>query len=127
MISSTITGDRATALAFARYARLVGDMSRPLEEAADAGRVAAVDRAPVLTGRLVDSIVVRSSREEATLTAGEGLDYAGVQNFGWPARGIAASQFMDAAEEVVDREAADDVSGELERLARVVGLRVATH
>lgn len=123
-VTATITGDRSTSAAFARYGRMVVDLEDPLEETVDAGERAAAAVTPVLSGALVRDYVVRATKTEATLTVGDRVDYAGVQNYGWPARGIEGKHFLEAAEEVIDRTAADAVSDELTRAARLAGLSV---
>lgn len=122
MLEVSIEGDRAVASAFARYSRMVEDLRDPLEDTVREGERVAVRLTPVLTGRLVNDFVRRSTRSEATLTVGEGVEYAGVQNYGWPARGIEGRHFVEGAQDVIDRTAGDAVSDELERAARLVGL-----
>lgn len=120
MLAVEIIGDREAARAFSRFAAYVDDMSRPLGDLAREGEGVAREVAPVLSGALVSSIVGEASRSEATVTAE--AEYAGVQNYGWPARNIEASRFMEAGEEAIDRRSVDEVEDELERIARVVGL-----
>lgn len=54
------------------------------------------------TGRLAGDVRGNRARGKAVVTAGRAsLPYAGVQNYGWPARNIAAQGFMQVADAVV--------------------------
>ena len=65
---------------------------------------AARDRAPVASGALVGSIRVEMALPDAAVVAGSpAVPYAGVQEFGWPARGIAGTHYLaDAADDQAD-------------------------
>lgn len=55
-------------------------------------------RAPKLSGRLARTVRGGASAKGATLMVGNNatIPYAGVINFGWPARGIKAQEFIYA-------------------------------
>lgn len=65
------------------------------------------ERTPVDSGDLVVSIRVEQATPSAAVVAGSpSIPYAGVQEYGWPARNIDAQHYMaDAAD-----ESADDVT-----------------
>jgi len=53
-----------------------------------------------VTGSLAGSVRGNRAKGRAVVTAGRGKsrDYAGVQNYGWPARNIPAQDFMQEAD-----------------------------
>lgn len=54
------------------------------------------------TGRLAGDVRGNRARGKAVVTAGRAsVPYAGVQNYGWPARNIRAQGFMQAADRIV--------------------------
>ena len=53
--------------------------------------------APRLSGRLAGTITPVASRSGATVTAGAGIEYAAVQENGWPRHGIQARRYMARA------------------------------
>lgn len=54
------------------------------------------------TGRLAGSVRGNRAKNKAVIAAGRAkVKYAGVQNYGWPKKNIAAQQFMQEAEEVL--------------------------
>ena len=68
----------------ARAGALLAETARPL--------------APVLTGRLAASIRSSGTKTAGVMRAGGGsVPYAGVQEFGWPARNIPAQPYGTAA------------------------------
>ena len=75
----------------------------PVESATLAGSLVS---APSVTGVEISSDVV----------------YAGVQNFGWPARNIAGRHFTDRTEQVLEDQAPAEHENELQSLIRRVGL-----
>lgn len=60
----------------------------------------AAAHAPRKSGRLAGDIRGNRAQSKAVVTAGRGsVPYAGAQNYGWPARGIAATAFMQKADQ----------------------------
>ena len=79
---------------------------------------------PVQSGRLVATLKASEGAGGIEIKAGGGsVVYAGVQNFGWPRRNIAAQRFMDAAAETIATEAPDELGSEIQSLIDRVGLR----
>jgi hypothetical protein len=70
------------------------------------GPVAALarSRARRLSGRLAGSIRVRATTTMARIEAGRGLEYGGVQHWGWPGHNIEPDLFLTEA--ITEREAA---------------------
>lgn len=64
-----------------------------LETARDTARDATTD-APVLTGRLRQSIKPQASGAQAEVVAGRNLRYAAPVHWGWPKHGIEENPFM---------------------------------
>lgn len=79
---------------------------------------------PVLTARLVRTLKARATADELLVSAGEGLEYAGVQNFGWAARNIRARRYLEGgpAQRAAEVEAPRIVEALLTRTARMAGL-----
>lgn len=84
---------------------------------------AAVPVVPTKTGRLVATLLATPGVGEVVLEAGGGLLYAGVQNYGWPSRNIAASRFSDPAAEAVEQEAPELLGSEIQNTIDRLGLR----
>lgn len=54
------------------------------------------------TGRLAGTVRGNRAKNKAIIAAGRGkVKYAGVQNYGWPRKNIAAQGFMQQADEVL--------------------------
>lgn len=54
------------------------------------------------TGRLASTLRGNRAKNKAVITAGRAkVKYAGVQNYGWPAKNIKAQGFMQEADEVL--------------------------
>lgn len=89
----------------------------------DALAVAGRPRAPVLMGNLAASIRSSGTKTAGVVRAGGGsVPYAGVQEFGWPARGIPAQPYLTAALIEVEPKVLALYHAELERiLANVHG------
>lgn len=76
---------------------------RAAELVADAAR----DRVPVKSGDLLGTIHVEPALPAAVVVAGSpAIPYAGVQEYGWPARGIEGSHYLEEAAD----DKADDVA-----------------
>ena len=59
---------------------------------------AARPAAPTLSGALAGTIRAGRGKTKAVIRAGRaGVPYAGVQHYGWPARGISAKPFLSGA------------------------------
>lgn len=84
---------------------------------------AASVRVPVKSGRLALSIRPGSAKQKAIVYAGNGrrgkngVPYAGVIHYGWPARSITARPFLDEARELRLEEATAKLIEELGHLA----------
>ena len=80
---------------------------------------AARPNAPTLSGALAGDIRAGKGKTKAVVRAGRAsIPYAGVQHYGWPARGIAAKPFLAAAVQSTRAQtfaALDDGIGELLR------------
>ena len=87
-----VQGDERLAATMKAAAKAVADMSGTSREAAELLAVSARGRAPVDTGALSQSITAEATHEGAQVSSD--LVYAGVQEWGWRARGIPAQPFM---------------------------------
>lgn len=77
-------------------------------------------RAPMLTGRLAGSIQATNGNNEVTITAGSGLEYAGVQEFGWPGHNIEGQHYMYKS--LDEANALQEIEGSIDEVIRRVGL-----
>ena len=83
----------------------------------------AKSRAPRQTGRLSSDVRPGLGKTRATVYAGRvGVPYAGVQEYGWPRRHIAAQPFLRPAADNEAQAAADVLVREMQRLINGVGL-----
>lgn len=94
-----MTGDRIEVRGRARLQRSTRDAARALadltdanKQAADVARRVAARKAPARSGRLRSSIRADGTRTDAVVTAG--APYAGVIEYGWPARNITAHGYL---------------------------------
>lgn len=90
--------------------------------AAEGARVASL-YAPRRTGRLAGDIRGNRAKSKAVIAAGRSsVPYAGPINYGWPKRGIAASGFMQKADQQMQPVAIQRLEDEINRIIRVKGL-----
>lgn len=90
--------------------------------AAEAAQVAA-GFAPKRTGRLAASVRGNRAKNKAVVMAGRAsVVYAGPINYGWPARKIAASGFMQKADEVMAPKALQALEDAIESKIKSKGL-----
>lgn len=106
----------------ARFARLADDLRDAHQEIEDAAEKSVLELVPVLSGALIGSLHGEAGAHETTLTIGEGLEYAGVQEGGWPARNIAGHGFMAAGQKTAEETSRDQIDDELDHLIRLAGL-----
>lgn len=120
MITVSVSGDRTVARGLGTLAARLSDLSPAFRALGVRMRQTAAPVTPFLTGRLVRSLTARENRHGVTL--GSDLVYAGVQNYGWPARNIRGRHFLEKAEELADRQGPDEVEDLLTATARRAGL-----
>lgn len=78
----------------------VEDLKGAFSEIARFGAIVASRHAPRRTGRLAGDVRGNRARNKAVVAAGRaGVPYAGPINYGWAARGIQASGFMQKADQ----------------------------
>lgn len=113
-VSYTVTGADDVARRLGKLGRDVDDLEGPF--AAVASRIATEARgfAPRRTGRLAAGVVGTATRRAGGVLVA-GVPYAGVINFGWQHRGIAAALFMQRAADTKGEHAADQVAAEIRR------------
>jgi hypothetical protein len=81
----------------------LSDLKRAHQAAADVVAPAARSGAPFLTGRLSGSVRGSGTKTAALVRAGSArVPYAGVQEYGWPARGIPAQAYLVPAAEATE-------------------------
>jgi hypothetical protein len=116
-----MTGADDVARRLGRLSHDVDDMHAVFAGVADAIAAAERNYAPKVTGRLAAGIASSATRRAGGVTLG-GVPYAGVQNFGWSRRGIAAHLFAQRAADPKGPQAADALAAEIRRDIRKEGL-----
>lgn len=122
MLKATVTGDRAVADAMARFVRMAGDLSDAHQEIEKAAEKSVVELVPVLSGDLLGSLHGETGPDQMVLTIGEGLEYAGVQEGGWPAHNIEPHGFMAVGQKTAEETSRGHIDDELDHLIRLAGL-----
>lgn len=110
----TVTGADEVARKLGTLRRQVDDLHGPFAQVASRIALEARGLAPKRTGRLAAGVVGSATRRAGGVIAA-GVPYAGVINFGWQSRGIAASLFMQRAADTKGDDAADLVADEIQR------------
>jgi hypothetical protein len=99
-ISTRIDGLNAVVRALLAMGLDVEDLRGAFSEIARFGAVLAARHAPRRSGRLAGDIRGNRARNKAVIAAGRvAVPYAGPINYGWAARGIKPSGFMQKADE----------------------------
>lgn len=122
MLKVTVTGDRDVARAMSRFARMAGDLTDAHREIEQAAEKSMVELVPVLSGALLGSLHGEVGPAETSLTIGEGLEYAGVQEGGWPAHNIEGHGFMAAGQRTAEEDSRGEIEEELNHLIRLARL-----
>ncbi len=101
------------------------DLKDVFADVAERGARFASSFAPKKTGRLARSVRGNRAKNKAVVTAGNrrSVAYAQVVNYGWPARGIAASSFMQRADAVVQDYAIKRLDKGINKLIKDKGLQ----
>jgi len=101
----------------------VDDLKDVFSEIAKEGADRASSFAPVLTGRLRDTIRGNRAKNKAVITAGRArVPYAGAINYGWPARNITGALFMQKADAELSPRAVDMLDAGIDRIIERLGL-----
>jgi hypothetical protein len=101
----------------------VDDLKAVFGEIADEGAHLAAGFAPHRTGRLAASVRGSRSKNRAVVRAGGvKTPYAGVINYGWPKRSIAASHFMQKASDTLKPTVGGKLQHAIEKLIAEKGL-----
>jgi len=100
------------------------DLKTAMAKIADLGAQAAAGHAPKRSGALAGSIRGNRAKNKAVVSAGRGptSEYAGVINFGSPARGIPAQHFMQRADADISPRVVPMLTADIDRLIRDKGL-----
>lgn len=123
MIKVRVYGEDRVQAAFRQMRRGVEDLTAGWRRIGARLESTAVPLTPVLTGRLVASLKTRTSRMGVEFSAGGGpVVYAGVQNYGWPARNIQGRHFFDRSIEANEAAIPNEVMNAVEAVARRAGL-----
>jgi hypothetical protein len=98
-VSTRVTGLNAVVRALLTLGLEVEDLKDAFSDIAQTGAELASRYAPRRSGALAGDVRGNRARNKAVITAGRvSVPYAGVINFGWAARGIEASGFMQKAD-----------------------------
>jgi hypothetical protein len=101
----------------------VEDLKESFSKIASEAADIAASHAPKKSGRLAASVRGNRAQSKAVVTAGRAsVPYAGAINYGWPRRGIAASGFMQKADERMRPKAIQLLEDEINKHIRKRGL-----
>ena len=90
-----VTGLRETVRRLERMGVDAADLKTAFRQISDEVVREAVGIVPTVTGTLAGSIRPGNTKNKAVVRAGRATaPYAGVINYGWPSRGIAATEFL---------------------------------
>ena len=118
-----VTGAEETAAAFKRLGFKAADLQDAFRDIAADVVTEARARAPKVSGQLAGNIRPGIGKTRATVYAGSaGTPYAGVQEYGWPRRSIAAQPFLRPAADNQAEAAAVVIVREMTRLINSLGL-----
>jgi hypothetical protein len=115
-----VTGNDEVAHAMGRLADQAANLSDPMGTVGERVVAEAQAFAPKLTGALAAS--VRLERRPRVASIASGLVYSGVQNYGWAARNIRATYFLNRAADTKGDMAADLIAAEIAQDIRQAGL-----
>lgn len=102
----------------------VEDLKDAFQEISTQGAQVAASFAPEKSGDLRDDIRGNRAKNKAIITAGRArLRYAGPINYGWPARNIQPSGFMQKADEIVGPKAVQILEKEINETIQRKGLK----
>lgn len=122
-VSTRIDGLNAVVRALLAMGLEVEDLKSSFSEIARFGAVEAARHAPRRSGRLAGDIRGNRARNKAVITAGRvSVPYAGPINYGWAARGIKPSGFMQKADAAVQPYALRVLEHDLTASIRARGL-----
>lgn len=118
-----VVGDRAVAAQF----KALGFKARDLERAfAEIGKDVAHDAhslAPKVSGALAGDVRPTAAKTRASIAVGRvAVPYAGPINYGWRARNISPSRFMQRAADTKADSSAVVIAREMQRVIRAAGL-----
>lgn len=115
--------DRGVSRALAELSRRLDDLEVAWERIGGQVLDTIVPGVPVESGALVDDLKAEAGPEGLRIVVGEGVPYAGVINYGWPARNIDGARFMDRAEPSLEEAAPDQLAQEIQDAIDALGLR----
>ena len=119
-----VEGLNAAVKALAEIGLDLDDIKDAFSEIAAEGARLAGSFAPVRTGALAGSVRGNRAKSKAVVMAGRArVPYAGAINYGWPARGIAGSSFMQRADEAMRPKALAELDAAINRKIRERGLQ----
>lgn len=102
----------------------IDDLKDAFSKIAALGAQKAANFAPKRSGRLAADVRGNRAQSKAVVTAGRAsVPYAGPINYGWRARGIAPSGFMQKADEAMQPIALQMLESEIDSLIRKKGLQ----
>lgn len=101
----------------------IDDLKDAFGSIADEGAQWASSFAPKRSGALAATVRGNRAKNKAVVAAGKGkVKYAGAINYGWPARNIKASSFMQKADERMQPKALQALDDAIDQKIREKGL-----
>lgn len=118
-----VVGLRETLRDLAKLGVDVDDFKDTFGSIASTGAALAAGFVRSKSGRLAGSLRGNRAKNRSVVTAGRSsIPYAGVQNYGWPARGIEAQEFMQKADEQLTPKLPGLLDTELSNMIKRRGL-----
>lgn len=117
-----VEGDKELTRQFRKLGFKTSDLSDVFHRIAAEVAHDAYRLAPRVSGRLAADIRPTKAKTRATIMAGrKSVPYAGPINYGWPARGIRPSMFMQRAADPKAEEAAEEIAEGMRKRIRECG------
>lgn len=119
-----VEGLRETQRALAKLGVSVEELKDVMADVAREAAQVTAGFVPVKSGALKNTVRGNRAKGRATVTVGRSKTskYAGVQNYGWPAKNIPATNFVQKTDEAFGDRAVHMVDDGIQRLIRDHGL-----
>jgi hypothetical protein len=118
-----VTGVDEVIAGLEHLARETSEMRGAFGEIAQVMQSEARSRVPISSGRLARTLRPSVTRKAARLSAGSGILYAGVQEYGWRRHNISPQPYIVPGADAAEDDAVRILDREIEREIRFSGFR----
>ncbi len=123
-VAVKVTGLRETVRRLERLGVDASDLKEAFGEISREVVTEAAARVPYVTGNLSRSIRIGNTKNKSVVRAGRAsAPYAGVVNYGWPAHGIPATEFLTGPANENPEDKVRRIERNLERLVKKYDLK----